>query len=72
MKHTRSKRKRGLVTRRIVYRNRRRPDARPQEMKVDIRPDESVDADYAAAMVAVRTGTPLADVTIIEVREPGS
>lgn len=69
-KRTKSKRSRGLVTRRIVYRNRKHSEGRPQEVKIDVRRGERVDTDYAAAMVAVRTGTPLADVTIIEVREP--
>jgi hypothetical protein len=70
VKRMRSKRSRGLVTRRIVYRNRRRQDSQPQEVKIDVRCGESVDTDYAAAIVAVRTGTPLVDVMIIEIREP--
>lgn len=44
--------------------------ARPQQIKVDVRCDEQIDTDYAAAIVAVRTGTPLADVIIIDIREP--
>lgn len=70
VKRTRSKKSRGLVTRRIVYRNRQCPDARLQEVKIDVRRGESVDADYAAATVAVRTGIPLAYVLIIAIREP--
>lgn len=68
MKRTKSKKSRGLVTRRIVYRNRQHPGDRPQEVKIDVRRGERVDNDYAAAMVAVRTGTPLADVAILEIR----
>jgi hypothetical protein len=70
MKRARSKKSRGLATRRIVYRNRQRRDDRPQEVTIDVPPGNSVDTDYAAATVAVRTGTPLADVTIIEIRQP--
>ncbi|MCA1706929.1 MAG: hypothetical protein LC808_28165 [Actinobacteria bacterium] len=71
MKRTRSKKSRGMVTRCIVYRNRRYSGNRPQELKIDVRRGERVDNDYAAAMVAVRTGTPLADVTILEIRGAG-
>jgi hypothetical protein len=34
---------------------------------VDIPHGEAMDADYAAAMVAVRTGIPLAEVTIVTI-----
>lgn len=71
MKRTRSRKRRGLVTRRIVYGHRQRPDSRPRELKVDVRRGEQIDTDYAAAMVAVRTGTPLTEVRIIDIREPG-
>jgi hypothetical protein len=67
MKHTRSKVQRGLVTRRIVYANRKRPRDRNQELKVDIRNGTVLDMDYAAALVAVRTPLLLADVKIIKI-----
>lgn len=67
MKHTRSKSSRGLVTRRIVFTNRKRPRDRPQEMEVDVRRNETIDKDYAAAMVATRTSMALADVKIVEI-----
>lgn len=70
MKHQRkSKAQRGLVTRRIVYANRRRPHDRHQELTVDIRNGEFVDDDYAAGMVAVRTTMALADVRIVRIEE---
>lgn len=69
MKHTKSKSRRGLVTKRIVYRDRRRPHARLQELKIDVRRDDIVDPAYAAAMVAVRTSTPLNNVAIIAITE---
>lgn len=69
MKHTKSKSRRGLVTRRIVYRNRERPHDRPQQLNVDVRHGETVDPDYAAAMVAVRTSIPLRNVKIIKIME---
>ncbi|HEX2298256.1 MAG TPA: hypothetical protein VHH34_07025, partial [Pseudonocardiaceae bacterium] len=56
VKHTRRKKSSGLATRRIVYRNRKHPHARAQELTVDIRQGEHLDTEYAAAMVAVRTG----------------
>lgn len=62
-----SKQARGLETRRIVYGDRRRPHARHQELKVDVRRGELIDDDYAVALVAVRTTTPLADVFIVKV-----
>lgn len=67
VKRAKSKTSRGLETRHIVYGNRRRPHDRPQELKVDVRRDDVMDIDYAAAMVAVRTPIPLADVMIIKV-----
>ncbi|MGH3794165.1 MAG: hypothetical protein ACRDSP_04685 [Pseudonocardiaceae bacterium] len=67
MKRTRSKERRGLVTRRIVYRDGKRPHGRPQELKVDIRHGDVIDDDYAAAMVAARTTLPLADVRIMRI-----
>ena len=67
MKHTARKRKknRGLVARRTTYTSTRRPHDRYRELMVDVPHGEIMDADYAAAMVAVRTGMPLAEVTII-------
>jgi len=62
-----SKEARGLETRCIVYGDRRRPHARHQELKVDVRRGEVIDDDYAAAMVAARTTLALADVKIIKI-----
>ncbi|MGH3940759.1 MAG: hypothetical protein ACRDTG_19405 [Pseudonocardiaceae bacterium] len=62
------KESRGLETRQIVYGDRRRPHARHQELKVDVRRGEVIDDDYAAAMVAARTTLPLTDVFIVQVR----
>ncbi|HEU0087640.1 MAG TPA: hypothetical protein VFQ77_08315 [Pseudonocardiaceae bacterium] len=70
MKRTRSKKRRGLVTRRILYLNRQHPHDRPHELKVDLRRGEEIDNDYATAMVAVRTGLSLENVQIVEIREP--
>lgn len=67
MKHTKSKSSRGLVTKRIVYRNRQRPHDRPQELRIDVRRDEIVDTDHAAVMVAVRTSVSLNNVKIVEI-----
>lgn len=58
------------MTRRIVYQNRQRPHDRPPELKVDVRRGETIDDDYAAAMVAVRTSVRLEDVKIVKVVEP--
>jgi hypothetical protein len=69
VKHTKSKAQRGLVTRRILYRNRRRPHDRNQELTVDVRRGEVIDDDYAAAMVACRTSLALADVGIIRIAD---
>ena len=67
---TRSKKNRGLVTRTIVYRHRRHPAGKPQQITIDVRRDEQIDTGHAAAIVALRTGTPLTDVIIIHIREP--
>ena len=69
MKHTKSRADRGLVTRRIVYKDRKRPHDRPRELKVDVPRREVIDTDYATAMVAVRTTMPLADIKIVKVAE---
>ena len=67
MKHTRKRKSRGLVTKVVLYRNERHPDSRPQEVTIDVRRDEVIDMDYVAATIAVRTGTPLSEVRIIDV-----
>jgi hypothetical protein len=67
MKQTKSKAQRGLVTRRIVYENRRRPHDRNRELKVDVRAGTVIDLDYAVGMVALRTPLALADVKIIRI-----
>jgi hypothetical protein len=67
MKHTKSKAWRGLVTRRIVYANHKSPHARHQELKVDVRSGTIIDMEYAAALVAVRTPLPLADIKIVRI-----
>ena len=64
-----SKKNRGLVARRITYTSTKRPHDRHRELIVDVPHGEVMDADYAAAMVAVRTGMPLAEVTIVTVAE---
>jgi hypothetical protein len=50
-----------------VYTSTKRPHDRLQELTVDVPHGEVMDADYAAAMVAVRTGIPLAEVTIVTI-----
>lgn len=67
MKHTKRKAKQGLVTQRIVYVDRKCSPARHHELKVDVRDGEIIDLDYAAALVAVRTALPLADVQIVRI-----
>jgi hypothetical protein len=73
VKHTarKSKKKRGLVARSITYTSTQRPRDRPRELIVDVPPGEVMDADYAAAMVAVWTGIPLAEVTIVAIAGGG-
>ncbi len=67
MKHTKSKARRGLVTRRIVYASHRSPYARHQELRVDVRSGTVIDVEYAAALVAVHTPLLLADIKIVKV-----
>ncbi len=69
MKHTArtSRKRRGLVARRIVYTNNKHPHDRIRELTVDVPYREVMDADYEAAMIAVRTGMPLAKVIIVTV-----
>lgn len=69
MKQTKSKAQRGLVTRRIVYASRLRPNARHQVLKVDVRSGTVMDMDFAAALVAVRTPLSLADIEIVRIEE---
>ncbi len=67
VKHTKSKKSRGLTTRSIAYKSNKRPHDRARELKVDVPCGEIIDASYAAAMVAVRTGMPLAEVNIVKI-----
>lgn len=68
MKPTRKKKTQALVTKIITYRDGRHPASSPPlSLTVDVHRDEVLDADYLAAVVAVRTGTPLTQVRIIEV-----
>jgi hypothetical protein len=67
VKHTKSKAQRRLVSRRIVYADRRRPHAPHNHLTVDVRNGTIIDMDYAVALVAVRTPLPLADVKIIKI-----
>ncbi|MBV9143550.1 MAG: hypothetical protein JO115_21995 [Pseudonocardiales bacterium] len=69
MKQTKSKAQRGLVTRRIVYASRQRPNARHQVLKVDVRSGTVMDMDFAAALVAVRTPLSLADIKFVRIEE---
>ena len=68
-RHTKSKTRRGIRTKVIHYRDRRNPAARPQKLKVDMRRDEHLDPEHAAAMVAARTGAPLSDVAITAITD---
>jgi len=63
-----SKAQRGLETVLIVYASLKRPHARHQELKVDVRRGTIIDMDHAAGMVAVRTTLPLADVRIVKIK----
>ena len=65
-----SKSARGLVTNVIQYRDRRYPHHPVQRLTVDVRRGDSIEDQQAAAMVAVRTGMPLAQVKIIKVTQP--
>jgi hypothetical protein len=66
-----SRKSRGLTARNITYASTKRPHDRPRELIVDVPHGEIMDADYAAAMVAVRTGMPLAEVTIVTIAGGG-
>lgn len=67
MKRTKSKARRGLVTRCIVYASHQSPHARHQELKVNVRSGTIIDMEYAAALVAVRTSLLLADIKIVKI-----
>ncbi|MGH3830918.1 MAG: hypothetical protein ACRDRS_10800 [Pseudonocardiaceae bacterium] len=67
MKHTKSKARKGLVTRRIVYSSHQSPHTRHQELKVNVRSGTIIDMEYAAALVAVRIPLPLADIKIVSI-----
>jgi hypothetical protein len=62
----------GLVARSIAYRSTQRPHDRPQEVAVHVSHGEVIDTGYAAAVVAVRTGIPLTEVTIVTISTPPS
>ena len=62
----------GVVARRIAYRSTQRPRDRPEELTVNVPHGEVIDIGYAAAVVAVRTGMPLAEVTIVTISAPPS
>jgi hypothetical protein len=66
-----SKKSRGPTTRSIMYTSTKHPHDRPRKLIVDVPHGEVMDADYAAAMVAVRTGMPLAEVTIVTITGAG-
>lgn len=68
-RHTKSKARRGIRTKVIHYRDRRNPRGRPQQLKVDMRRDEHLDHEHAAAMVAARTGAPLPELLIIDITD---
>lgn len=68
VKHRRNKKNQGLVTKIVTYRVSGCSQHRMQEVRIDVRRGEIVDTDYAAAMVALRTGTALRDVRIVEIR----
>jgi hypothetical protein len=65
-----SKAARGLITYTIHYRDRRYTDSRDHTLKVDVRCDEVIEEQYAAAMVAARTGVPWQQVQIVKVTQP--
>jgi ribosomal protein L20A (L18A) len=64
-----SKKSGGLVTGSIEYKSNTRPHDRARELKVDIPRGEIMDANYAAAMVAARTGMPLTEVDIVKITQ---
>lgn len=66
-KRPKSKAQRGLVTVLIVYASHKRPHARHQELKVDVRRGTIIDTDHAMGLVAVRTCLPLDEVRIVKI-----
>lgn len=62
-----SKAARGLVSCTILYRDRRDGHHRNRTLKVDVRRGATIENQHAAAMVAVRTSTPLTEVEIVQV-----
>ncbi|MGH3683843.1 MAG: hypothetical protein ACRDSM_02015 [Pseudonocardiaceae bacterium] len=67
MRHAKNKKNRKLTTRNIAYKSTKHPRDRLRELTVNVARGEIVDARYAAAMVAVRTGIPLAEVSIVTI-----
>jgi len=67
-KRPKSKAQRGLVTVLIVYASLKRPHARNQELKVDVRRGTTIDMDHAAGLVAVRTSLSLSEIRIVEIK----
>ena len=57
----------GFVSSTIYYRDSRCVNSRDRALKVDVRRGETIDEQYAAALVAVRTGLPLGQVRIMEI-----
>jgi hypothetical protein len=55
-----------------VYRSTQHPHERARALTVDVPHGEIMDAEYAAAIVAVRTGMPLTEVTIVTISAPPS
>ena len=68
MKHTKSKKSRGLVAKNLVYKSNKHPHDQFRELKVDVPQGEIIEPSYAAAMVAVRTSIPLEDVHIVKIQ----
>jgi hypothetical protein len=66
-----TRRRRRLVAKSITYTSTQRPHDRPRELTVNITPGEVMDTGYAAAIVAVRTGMPLAEVSILTIAATG-
>lgn len=66
-KRPKSKAQRDLVTMLIVYASHQRPQARNQELKVDVRRGTIIDTDYATGLVAVRMGLSLNEVRIVKI-----
>lgn len=66
-----TRRRRRFVAKTITYTSTQRPHDRPRELTVSMTPGEVMDTGYAAAMVAVRTGMPLAEVSILTIAATG-